>query len=105
VADRPHPRLRAEGVRRPGVIAGLPDPATWDRGGDVPIRYQDDDGERVVQMRLNTYAHEIPVPGTRVVVITDDHADLLVELDPNHPLEYHPDNRPYESDSSGGGSM
>ncbi|NYI92290.1 hypothetical protein HNR02_005665 [Amycolatopsis endophytica] len=97
-------RLRATGGPRPGIIIALPDPATWNHGGDVPIRYQDDSGgERTIRVRLNTYAHEIPVPGTPVIVFTDGD-DLLVELDSDHPVEYHPDNRPYESDTSGGGS-
>ncbi|AXK35347.1 hypothetical protein DVA86_24570 [Streptomyces armeniacus] len=89
-----------------GFLAGLPDPSDWNRGGDVPVRYQDDAGEHFVRARLNTYAHRIPVPGTHVNVFTDGDGDgdLLVELDRAHPLEYHPDNRPYESDSSGGGN-
>lgn len=97
-------RLRATGTAYTGVITALPDPATWNQGGDVPIRYQDGTGEHMVMVRLNTYAHEIPVPGTRVSVFTDASGDLLVELDPDGPLEYHPDNRSYESDTSGGGS-
>ncbi|MET2716964.1 hypothetical protein ABXV03_14630 [Streptomyces harbinensis] len=97
-------RLRETGVRRMGIVAALPDPKGWDQGGDVPIRYQDDTGERTIPVRVNTWAHQIPVPGTPVVVFTDGTGDLLVELDPDHPLEYHPDNRPYESDSSGGGT-
>ncbi|OBH14864.1 hypothetical protein [Mycolicibacter sinensis] len=97
-------RLRATGTRYRGVVAALPDPATWNQGGNVPIRYQHQTGERVVSVRVNTYAHKIPVPGTPVIVFADHRGDLLVELDPAHPVEYHPDNRPYESDSSGGGS-
>jgi len=97
-------RLRATGTRWPGAVAALPEPKGWDRGGDVPIRYEDDTGERTLMVRVNTYAHEIPVPGTPLIVFTDTSGDLLVELDPDHPLEYHPDNRPYESDTSGGGS-
>lgn len=98
-------RLRATGTRHSAAVIRLPDPASWDRGGDVPIRYRDDAGEHVIRARLNTYAHEIPVPGTRVIVFTDDDGDLLVELDPGHPLVYHLHSRPYESDTSGGGSM
>ncbi|UZF48509.1 hypothetical protein [Rhodococcus rhodochrous] len=97
-------RLRATGIRWPGVVAALPDPKGWDRGGDVPIQYQDETGQHTITVRVNTWAHEIPVPGTQVIVFTDADGDLLLELDPDHPLEYHPDNRPYESDSSGGGS-
>ncbi|MEV7230773.1 hypothetical protein AB0M79_27685 [Polymorphospora sp. NPDC051019] len=97
-------RLRETGTRRAGVVAALPDPNDWDRGGDVAIRYQDETGEQVIRVRVNTYAHEIPVPGTPLIVFTDPAGDLLVELDPDHPLGYHPDNRPYESDSSGGGT-
>ncbi|RBM11795.1 hypothetical protein DEH69_21145 [Streptomyces sp. PT12] len=97
-------RLRATGTRRAGVVAALPDPKGWDRGGDVPIRYQEETGEQLIRMRVNTYAHKIPVPGTPVIVFTDASGDLLVELDPDYPLEYHPDNHPYESDSGGGGT-
>ncbi|WP_131813784.1 hypothetical protein [Mycolicibacter kumamotonensis] len=97
-------RLRTTATRYRGVVAALPDPATWNQGGDVPIRYQHETGERVVPVRVNTYAHKIPVPGTRVIVFADHSGDPLVELDPAHPVEYHPGNRPYESDSSGGGS-
>lgn len=98
-------RLRVSGARWQGEITGLPDPTTWDRGGDVPVRYRDDRGDHTIQVRLNTYAHEIPVPGTAVTDFSDGDGDLLVELDPDQPLEFHPDNRPYESDSSGGGTM
>ncbi|MFE6976188.1 hypothetical protein [Streptomyces sp. NPDC057682] len=100
-------RLRASGTAYAGTITGLPDPGTWNHGGDVPVRYRDgDDGaEHTVTVRVNTWAHEIPVPGTRVIVRRDEDGDLLVELDPAHPVEYHPDSRSYEQDTSGGGSM
>jgi hypothetical protein len=97
-------RLRRTGARHRGVITALPDPREWHGGGDVPIRYADENGEQVVSVRLNTYAHEIPVPGTPVVVFTDGGGDLLVELDPDHPVQDYPDNRPYEP-NTGGGTM
>ncbi|MEV5606122.1 hypothetical protein AB0L33_32260 [Streptomyces sp. NPDC052299] len=100
-------RLRSAGPAHPGVIAALPDPQAWSGGGDVPVRYRDNStgGERTVTVRVNTWAHMIPVPGTRVIVHTDEDGDLLVELDPAHPVEYFPDSRRYDQDTSGGGSM
>ncbi|WP_444971579.1 hypothetical protein [Streptomyces sp. SAI-25] len=100
-------RLRATGTTHTGVITALPDPRTWSSGGDVPVRYQDSStgAERTVTVRVNTWAHEIPVPGTRVIVRTDNDGDLLVELDPAHPPQYFSDSRRYEQDTSGGGTM
>lgn len=100
-------RLRATGTAHAGMVAALPDPKTWSHGGDVPVRYQDDgDGaEHTVTVRVNTWAHEIPVPGTRVIVHRDEEGDLLVELDTTHPVEYYPGSQLYEQDTSGGGSM
>ncbi|MER7883991.1 hypothetical protein ABTY35_14355 [Streptomyces fimicarius] len=100
-------RLRAAGTAHAGAIVALPDPKAWSKGGDVPIRYRDSStgAERTVTVRVNTWAHEIPVPGTRVIVRTDEDGDLLVELDPDHPVEFFSDSRRYERDTSGGGSM
>ncbi|MFE0486000.1 hypothetical protein [Streptomyces tendae] len=100
-------RLRATGTAHTGVIAALPDRKTWSHGGDVPIRYRDDgdEAEHTVTVRVNTWAHEIPVPGTRVIVHRDEEGDLLVELDTAHPVEYYPHSRLYAQDTSGGGSM
>ncbi|NEC63939.1 hypothetical protein [Streptomyces sp. SID9727] len=47
----------------------------------------------------------IPVPGTRVIVHTDEDGDLLVDLDPARPVEYFSDSRRYAQDTGGGGSM
>ncbi|BFP54445.1 hypothetical protein ACWGBY_00275 [Streptomyces griseus] len=100
-------RLRATGTAHTGAIAALPDPKAWSSGGDVPIRYRDSStgAECTVTVRVNTWAHRIPVPGTPVIVRTDEDGDLLVELDPDHPVEYFSDSRRYERDTSGGGSM
>ncbi|MGW2653636.1 hypothetical protein ACWC1D_08235 [Streptomyces sp. NPDC001478] len=77
-------RLRASGTAYAGTITALPDPRTWNHGGDVPVRYRDggDGPEHTVTVHVNTWAHEIPVPGTRVIVRRDEGGDLLVELDP-----------------------
>ncbi len=98
-------RLRATGTAHGGQVISLPEPGSWNCGGDVSIRYADDAGDRFVRIRLNAYAHEIPRRGNRVVVFTDGRGDLLVELDPRYPVEYHRDYRAYETDTSGGGSM
>ncbi|MEU0703363.1 hypothetical protein ABZ513_21465 [Streptomyces bacillaris] len=100
-------RLRATGTTHTGVIAALPDPKTWSSGGNVPVRYRDSStgAERTVTVRVNTWAHEIPVPRTRVIVYTDKDGDLVVELDPAHPVQYFSDSRRYEQDTSGGGTM
>ncbi|ALX65988.1 hypothetical protein [Microbacterium sp. XT11] len=97
-------RLRATAPRYAGMITALPDPARWHEGGDVPIRYEDDRGEHTVVVRLNSYAHEIPVPGSRVIVFRDEDGGLHVELDPEHPVRYTPHSRRYDSDTSGGGN-
>jgi len=97
-------RLRASAPRMPGTVTALPDPSQWHEGGDVPIRYDDEDGTHTVVVRLISYAHEIPVPGTRVIVFRDDDGSLHVELDPQQAVAYTPHSRRYESDSSGGGS-
>ncbi|WP_406145091.1 hypothetical protein [Streptomyces sp. NBC_01012] len=96
--------LRQTAPRSPGVVAKLPDPRSWNGGGDVPIRYDDEHGRHEIRVRVNTTAGKIPVPGTHVIVFTGPDGDLLVEIDPEHALEYHPDNRPYESSSSMGGN-
>lgn len=97
-------RLRQTGRRQGGVITRRPEPETWDDGGDVPIRYGAGVEERAIVTRMNTYAHRIPVPGSRVIVFTDSDGSLLVEIDPEHPLEFIANSSPYESDTSGGGS-
>ncbi|MFD5223995.1 hypothetical protein ACFWHT_00080 [Microbacterium sp. NPDC058342] len=97
-------RLRASASRHPGMIMALPDPDAWNGGGDVPIRYTDDAGDHVITMRLTAYAHEIPVRGSRVLVLRGAGGDVHVELDPEHPVTYTPHSARYESDSSGGGS-
>lgn len=97
-------RLRADPAPAKGMITALPDPATWNHGGDVPVRYDPGDGERTVTVRMTSYAHEIPVRGTRVWVYGDGTGDVHVELDPQHPPVYEKNSRPYESDDSGGGS-
>lgn len=96
-------RLRATGTRISGFVAALPDPADWDEGGDVPVRFGEGDAARVITVRLNTTPTRIPVPGTRVIVFTEDD-DLLVELDPEQEIEYHPHSSRYETSQSGGGS-
>lgn len=97
-------RLRCSARRYAGVVARLPDADEWDDGGDVPVRYRNPAGEHTLRVRVNTYAHEIPVRGTHVIVFVGADDDVLVEIDPRHPLEYHHDSSRYESDSSGGGS-
>lgn len=96
-------RLRRTGSRHPGVVTALPDPADWNDGGDVPIRFRDDHGEHVVDVRVNTTPGKIPVPGSRVIVYVG-HNDLLVEVDLSLPLEYHPHYQTYETSSSMGGN-
>jgi MFS family permease len=97
-------RLRTEVRPVTGIVAKLPDPESWNHGGDVPIRYEDAAGWHTLTVRVNTWAHEIPVVGTRVLVYLDAAGEPLVELDPAHPVAFHPDSRAYESDTSGGGS-
>lgn len=97
-------RLRQTGRRQEGVITRRPDPESWNEGGDVPIRYGTGSDERVVVARVNTYAHRIPVPGSRVTVFTDADGSLLIEVDQEHSLEFIANSSPYESDTSGGGS-
>lgn len=96
--------LRASGSAVAGMVMALPDPKTWSGGGEVPIRYDDGTGERVVPVRLTAYAHEIPVRGTRVIVRSGAAGGILVEFDPEHPPAYTPHRSRYEQDSSGGGS-
>lgn len=97
-------RLRQTGRYQHGTITRRPDPDSWSDGGDVPIRYGSGIDERVVVARLNTYAHRIPVAGSRVIVFTDADGSLLIEIDRDHPLEFIANSSPYESDTSGGGT-
>lgn len=97
-------RLGRSTRRYEGFVARLPDPAEWNDGGDVPIRYRDEHEAHTIRVRLNTYAHTIPVVGSRVIVFVGADGDMLVELDPQHPPEFYPHSSRYESDTSGGGS-
>lgn len=96
--------MRRSASRYSGIVARLPDPKEWNGGGDVPIRYRDDHEEHLIRVRLNTYAHRIPVVGSRVIVFIGSDGDLLVEIDPEHPTEFYPHSSRYDSDTSGGGS-
>lgn len=96
--------LRAHTAPVAGMILALPDPKTWNGGGDIPVRYDPGSGERVITVRMTTDAHEIPVRGSLVHVFDDGSGDVHVELDPQHPPIYEQNSRPYERDDSGGGS-
>ncbi|MFD0557082.1 hypothetical protein FB566_2337 [Stackebrandtia endophytica] len=97
-------RLRNSGSRHEGVVAGLPDTDGWNMGSTVSIRYRDQRGDHTRRVRINTTPSKIPVPGTPLIVFVGADDDLLIEIDPDHPLEYHPNSGAYETSSDGGGS-
>lgn len=96
-------RLRATGRRVPGMVLDLPDPKPWPSRADVSMRIEDPAGERVVRMRLNTAGStQIPVRGTRLIILIGESGDLHVELDPEHPPVFLKNTRDYESSADGG---
>ncbi|MFF2093100.1 hypothetical protein [Paenibacillus sp. NPDC058174] len=87
-------RLRAEGSSFIGTLTAINFTNSWLLNYPmfkVEVSYISSGAPRVVSARMRTTADRVPVIGTSMLVLTDDHGTILVELDPSNEAAFEPD--------------